>query len=142
MIPLKCDLIFYLARQTGYCEKALKKELKALGLELNNIGASTTAEGLGEKLCDSFTRLNLVFIIGGLGFSGSKGLSDVLSKALSTTKVSTNDVRKLKNEVGKQYGYLIRCGRQTIVAFPDKPQELSEMFSPQLTEYLKATYEL
>ncbi len=139
---MKCDLIFYLARQTGYCEKALKKQLSPLSISLYQIGASTTAETLGEKLCESFAHCNLVFIIGGLGFCGSRGLSEVLSKALSSTKVTARDVRKLKNESGKQYGYLIRCGKQTIIAFPDKPQELSEMFSPQLIEYLKTTYNL
>lgn len=142
MTPLKCDLIFYLARQTGYCERALKKQLSELGISLNSVGASTTPETLGEKLCESFSRCNLVFIIGGLGFSGSKGLSEVLSKAISSTKVTSENVRKLKNQSGKQYGYLIRCGRQTIVAFPDKPRELTEMFSPDLSEYLKITYNL
>ncbi len=139
---MKSDLIFYLARRTSYCEKALKKQLSELNIELNEIGASTTAESLGEKLCKSFMRCNLVFIIGGLGFTGSNGLSEVLSKAVSSTKVTVRDVRKLRNELGKQYGYIIRCGKQTIVALPDKPEELSEMFSPQLIEYLKSLYEL
>ncbi len=139
---MKCDLIFYLARQTGYCEKALKKQLSELSISLNAVGASTTPESLGEKLCDSFSRCNLVFIVGGLGFSGSKGLTEVLSKAISSTKVTPDNVRKLKNELGKHYGYLIRAGKQTIIAFPDKPQELKEMFSPELSEYLKVTYNL
>lgn len=139
---MKCDLIFYLARKTSYCEKALKKQLEETGIGLNTVTASTTPIMLGEKLIASLSRCNLVFIIGGLGFSGKNGLTDVLSKALSTTKVTPSDIRKLKSEAGKQYGYLIRCSNQTIVAFPDKPEELKEMFSPALVAYLKETYSL
>lgn len=139
---MKCDLIFYLARKTSYCEKALKKQLEELNLGLNEVTASTTPIMLGERLIDSLGRCNLVFIIGGLGFSGKNGLSDVLSKALSATKVTIADTRKLRNEIGKQYGYLIRCGNQMIVALPDKPDELSEMFSPALVSCIKSTYDL
>ena len=97
---------------------------------------------LGEKLVTSLNRCNLVFIIGGLGFSGKSGLSDVLSKALASTKVTASDIKKLKNNLGKQYGYVIRCGKQMIVALPDKPEELSEMFSPALTGCIKNAFEL
>lgn len=139
---MKCDLIFYLARRTSYCEKALRKQLEDLNLELNIITASTTPLMLGEKLVASFSRCNLVFIIGGLGFSGKSGLSDVLSKALSATKVTERDIKKLKNNAGKQYGYVIRQGKQMIVALPDKPDELSSMFSPALKNCLKSAFDL
>lgn len=139
---MKCDLIFYLARRTSYCEKALKKQLAELSLELNLVTASTTPLMLGEKLVASLNRCNLVFIIGGLGFSGKSGLSDVLSKALASTKVTTSDIKKLKNNLGKQYGYVIRCGKQMIVALPDKPEELSDMFSPALVSCIKSAFEL
>ena len=139
---MKCDLIFYLARKTSYCEKALKKQLEEIGVGLNTVTASTTPIMLGEKLIASLSRCNLVFIIGGLGFSGKNGLTDVLSKALSTTKVTPSDIKKLRSDTGKQYGYLIRCSSQTIVALPDKPDQLREMFSPALVAYLKETYSL
>ncbi len=139
---MKCDLIFYLAKKTSYCEKALKKQLEELSLSLNQVTASTTPLMLGEKLIESLNRCNLVFIIGGLGFSGKNGLSEVLSKALSATKVTSSDIRKLRNELGKQYGYLIRCGKQIIIALPDKPDELSVMFTPALVKCIKETYNL
>ena len=137
---MKCDLIFYLARRTSYCEKALKKQLEKAGLGLNAVTASTTPVMLGEKLISSLNRCNLVFIIGGLGFSGKNGLSEVLAKALSATKVNPSDIKKLRNELGKQYGYLIRCGRQMIVALPDKPEELSQMFTPALTNCIRSVF--
>lgn len=139
---MKCDLIFYLARRTSYCEKALKKQLEELGMSLNTVTASTTPLMLGEKLITSLGRCNLVFIIGGLGFSGKNGLSEVLSKALSATKVTPSDIKRLRNELGKQYGYLIRCGNQMIIALPDKPEELSQMFSPALVANIKTVYNI
>ena len=139
---MKSDLIFYLARRTSYCEKALKKQLEEIGIGLNTITASTSPVMLGEKLITSLSRCNLVFIIGGLGFSGKNGLCDVLSKALATTKVTPSDIKKLRNDLGKQYGYVIRCGKQIIVALPDKPEELSEMFSPALVSLLKNAFNL
>lgn len=139
---MKSDLIFYLARKTSYCEKALKKQLSQLSVELNEVASSTDPIALGEKLSRSLKRCNLVFIIGGLGFSGSNRLTDVLSQALSSTKVTIDDVRKLKNDLGNQYGYVIRCSKQMIIALPDHPEELTQMFSETLVTLLKTLYEL
>jgi len=139
---MKCNLVFYLARKTGYCEKALKKSLVKADIEINNVCASTTPVMLGEKLTEALSVCNLVFIIGGLGFSGENRLSDVLSRALSGTKVTINDVRKLTNPIGKSSGYMIRSGNQLIVALPDNPEELTAMLSPQIKAYIANMYNL
>lgn len=139
---MKCNLVFYLARKTSYCEKALKKALSDISIELNTVCASTTPLMLGEKLTEALSTCNLVFIIGGLGFSGENRLSDVLSRALATTKVKIGDVRKLKNTVGKNCGYLIRSGNQLIVALPDNPEELSAMLSEELKTYIANVYSI
>ena len=139
---MKCNLVFYLARKTGYSEKALKKALKDIGCELHTVSASTNPLMLGEKLTTALKTCNLVFIIGGLGFSGENRLSDVLSRALASTKVTIGDVRKLSNTVGKNEGYLIRSGNQLIVALPDNPEELTQMRSPKLKAYITEMYNL
>lgn len=139
---MKCNLVFYLARKTSYCEKALKKALADIDSELHIVCASTTPLMLGEKLTEALKTCNLVFIIGGLGFSGENRLSDVLSRALATTKVKIGDVRKLSNSVGKNCGYFIRSGNQLIVALPDNPEELTAMLSPQLKAYIAEMYNL
>ncbi|MBQ2687439.1 MAG: hypothetical protein IJF52_02280 [Clostridia bacterium] len=139
---MKCNLVFYLARKTSYSEKALKKALAEINIELHNVCASTTPLMLGEKLTEALSTCNLVFIIGGLGFSGEHRLSDVLSRALATTKVKISDVRKLANSVGKNCGYLIRSGNQLMVALPDDPEELTAMLTPQLKAYISDMYNL
>jgi len=139
---MKCNLVFYLARKTSYCEKSLKKALTKIDTEINNVCASTNPLMLGEKLTEALNTCNLVFIIGGLGFSGEHRLSDVLSRALATTKVKISDVRKLANSVGKNCGYLIRSGNQLMVALPDDPEELTAMLTPQLKAYISDMYNL
>ena len=139
---MKCNLVFYLARKTSYCEKALKKSLMQIDTELNTICASTNPLMLGEKLTEALKTCNLVFIIGGLGFSGDNRLSDVLSRALASTKVEIGDVKKLKSENPRVFGYLIRSGKQLIVALPDNPEELTAMLSPQLKKYIADMYNL
>ncbi len=139
---MKCNLVFYLARKTSYCEKTLKKSISEFGAELNTVCASTNPLMLGEKLTEALRTCNLVFIIGGLGFSGENRLSDVLSRALASTKVNISDVKKLSNTVGKNFGYLIRSGNQLIVALPDNPEELNSMLSPQVKKYIADIYEL
>ena len=139
---MKCNLVFYLARKTSYCEKALKKAIAEIDTELNTVCASTNPLMLGEKLTVALKTCNLVFIVGGLGCSGENRLSDVLSRALAATKVKISDVRKLSNTVGKNCGYLIRSGNQLIVALPDNPEELVSMLSPQLKSYIAKMYNL
>lgn len=139
---MKCNLVFYLARKTSYCEKALKKSLIKADIEINNVCASTTPVMLGEKLTEALSVCNLVFIVGGLGFSGENRLSDVLSRALSGTSVTINDVRKLTNPIGKNEGYMIRSGNQLIVALPDNPEELTAMLSSQIKTYIADMYNL
>lgn len=137
---MKCNLVFYLARKTGYSEKALKKVLKEMDFELHTVSASTNPLMLGEKLTAALKTCNLVFIVGGLGFSGENRLSDVLSRALASTKVTIGDVKKLSNPVGKNAGYLIRSGNQLIVALPDNPEELTAMLTPTLKSYITELY--
>lgn len=139
---MKSNLVFYLARKTSYCEKALKKSLAELSVDLNTVCASTTPMMLGQKLTDALSTCNLVFIIGGLGFSGENRLSDVLSRALATTKVTIDNVKKLPNSVGKNCGYIIRSGMQAIVALPDNPDELKAMLSAELKSYIAEIYSL
>lgn len=139
---MKCNLVFYLARKTSYCEKALKKAVSDMGIELNTVCASVNPLMLGERLSEALRICNLVFIVGGLGFSGENRLSDVLSRALASTKVEIGDVKRLSPENGKTCGYLIRSGKQLIVALPDNPEELSSMISPQLKKYIADIYGL
>lgn len=139
---MKCNLVFYLARKTSYCEKALKKSLAQIDTELHTVCASTNPLMLGEKLTEALKTCNLVFIIGGLGFSGDNRLSDVLSRALSSTKVEIGDVKKLRSDNSRACGYLIRSGKQLIVALPDNPEELTAMLSPQLKKYIADIYNL
>lgn len=133
---MNCEIIFYLARKTGLCEKTLKKEIADLNIHPHTSFFATTPESLGTHIINSLERSNVVFITGGLGSFGKIGIENVLSKALAYKM--PDDIKKLKNPLSSNDGYIIRQGGQLIVVLPDEPQEIQAVFSDSLMGYLKA----
>jgi len=95
---MNCRLVFFAARKTSFCERALQKSFSELDLELVKTCFATDSEQLGNELTDAFKKLNVVFVVGGLGFDDEKGIKSIISRALCETPV--NDCKKLKNENG------------------------------------------
>ena len=93
---MNCRLVFFAARKTSFCERALQKSFSELDLELVKTCFATDSEQLGNELTDAFKKLNAVFVVGGLGFDDEKGIKSIISRALCETPV--NDCKKLKNE--------------------------------------------
>lgn len=91
---MNCRLVFFAARKTSFCERALQKSFSELDLELVKTCFATDSEQLGNELTDAFKKLNAVFVVGGLGFDDEKGIKSIISRALCETPV--NDCKKLK----------------------------------------------
>lgn len=91
---MNCRLVFFAARKTSFCERALQKSFSELDLELVKTCFATDSEQLGNELTDAFKKLNVVFVVGGLGFDDEKGIKSIISRALCETPV--NDCKKLK----------------------------------------------
>ncbi len=132
---MNCELIFYLATKTNLCEKALEKSLKNYDLNFRTSLFATRSDALGSLIIDAFEKTNVVFIVGGLGIKDKNGIENVLSKALANK--SPDDLKKLKNPLSGDDGYLIRQGGQLLVALPDKPGEIERFFEEPLNGYLK-----
>lgn len=132
---MNCDLIFYLSNKTSQCEKALKKAISQLKLNLNNVHFSTSPKSFGEKLISCLESTNLVFVIGGLYSNETTSITNVLSTALS--KNPPDNYYKLKNPVANQDGYLIEKGNQILIILPDSPDEIQEMIDENVINYLK-----
>ena len=71
---MNCRLVFFAARKTSFCERALQKSFSELDLELVKTCFATDSEQLGNELTDAFKKLNAVFVVGGLGFDDEKGI--------------------------------------------------------------------
>ena len=132
---MNCRLVFFAARKTSFCERALQKSFSELDLELVKTCFATDSEQLGVELTDAFKKLNVVFVVGGLGFDDEKGIKSIISRALCETPV--NDCKKLKNEYGDD-GYVIRAAHHLLVLLPDEPAQIEEIMHGPLKKYIKA----
>ncbi|MCH5304087.1 MAG: hypothetical protein J1E41_04410 [Ruminococcus sp.] len=137
---MNCELIFYLATKTNLCEKSLKNSVKYLDLNFRTALFATEPEVLGKLIIDAFEKTNIVFIVGGLDNSEKNGTENILSKALANKL--PDDLKKLKNPVSDADGYLVRQGGQLLIALPDKPEEIEEILSGPLNNYLENFTEL
>ena len=132
---MNCRLVFFAARKTSFCERALQKSFSELDLELVKTCFATDSEQLGNELTDAFKKLNAVFVVGGLGFDDEKGIKSIISRALCETLV--NDCKKLKNENGDD-GYDVRAANQILILQPDEPEQIESIMQGPLRKYIMA----
>ena len=132
---MNCRLVFFAARKTSFCERALQKSFSELDLELVKTCFATDSEQLGNELTDAFKKLNAVFVVGGLGFDDEKGRKSIISRALCETPV--NDCKKLKNENGDD-GYVVRAANQILILLPDEPEQIESIMQGPLRKYIMA----
>lgn len=132
---MNCRLVFFAARKTSFCERALQKSFSELDLELVKTCFATDSEQLGNELTDAFKKLNVVFVVGGLGFDDEKGIKSIISCALCETPV--NDCKKLKNENGDD-GYVVRAANQILILLPDEPEQIESIMQGSLRKYIMA----
>ena len=132
---MNCRLVFFAARKTSFCERALQKSFSELDLELVKTCFATDSEQLGNELTDAFKKLNVVFVVGGLGFDDEKGIKSIISRALCATPV--NDCKKLKNENGDD-GYVVRAANQILILLPDEPEQIESIMQGPLRKYIMA----
>ncbi len=132
---MNCRLVFFAARKTSFCERALQKSFSELDLELVKTCFATDSEQLGNELTNAFKKLNVVFVVGGLGFDDEKGIKSIISRALCETPV--NDCKKLKNENGDD-GYVVRAANQILILLPDEPEQIESIMQGPLRKYIMA----
>ena len=132
---MNCRLVFFAARKTSFCERALQKSFSELDLELVKTCFATDSEQLGNELTDAFKKLNVVFVVGGLGFDDEMGIKSIISRALCETPV--NDCKKLKNENGDD-GYVVRAANQILILLPDEPEQIESIMQGPLRKYIMA----
>ena len=132
---MKYNLIFYLSRKTSYCEKMLKKALAPIGGEAHQITSATTPVELGTQVSRSLRLCPLTVIIGGFNSFEDDNLRVVLSRVFSNSKLTLDNMRKLRTDGGNE-GYIVRDKNQILLAFPDSPDDITEMCSEELLKYI------
>lgn len=132
---MDCRIVFYSARKTSFCEKALKKSFSELGLTPAEISFATDNGTLGNSLIDGFKQCNVIFVIGGLGFDDSRSIKRIISRAVAD--VGIDDCKKLKN-VGGNDGFVLRAQDQILVILPDEPEQIKEIMQGNIRGYFIA----
>ena len=77
---MNCSIIYYSARKTSFCEKALKKILSETGLNFVSAVFTTKKEAFGDALIKAFEKGDAVFTVGGLEFEDSRSARDIISQ--------------------------------------------------------------
>ena len=132
---MNCSIIYYSARKTSFCEKALKKFLSETGLNFVSAVFTTKKEAFGDALIKAFEKGDAVFTVGGLEFEDSRSARDIISQAAASSDPEL--CRRLENAQGDD-GSLIRAGRQLLVMLPDEPEQIEAITRGALSAYIKA----
>lgn len=135
---MECYLIYYCSKKTALCEKAVKTELKSCGVEIIKTLGAADPLYLGNMLTDGLNHCGVVITIGGLNSFKTDSLEKILSSAIEKSGVTIENVRKLPLDIEQdKFGYLIEKGNQCIIALPDNPEEISELFENFLSNYFE-----
>ena len=132
---MKYNLIFYISKKTSYCEKAVRRALSTIGGEVHRITSTVTPVALGEEVSRSLKICPLTVIVGGFGSMEDDNLATVLSRVFSNSSLTLENMRKLSAKSGEE-GYIIRYKTQILLALPDSPRDIEEMFSEELLKYI------
>ena len=86
-------------------------------------------------MCESLRLCPLSVIIGGLSSIDDDNLAVVLSRVLSNSGLTLNNMRKITASSGHK-GYIIRYKNQILLALPDSPDDVEEILSEPLLKYI------
>ena len=133
-MTMKYDLIFYISKKTGYCEKRLRKRLAEIDAQPNRIVSATSPTELGEEVAHSLRLCPLAVIVGGLRSTEDDNLATVLSRVFSNSALTLDNMRKITS--GATCGYVVRCRNQMLLALPDSPDDIEAIISDDLLRYI------
>lgn len=130
---MDCKVIFYSARKTSFCERSLRKSFSQLSLGFIESTFANNRKDFAGQIINAFEKVDIVFVIGGLGIDGNRGMKNIISNALENSEF--DDCYKIKNGQGED-GYVVKCGSQVLVLLPDEPSQIEEIMQGTLGRYL------
>lgn len=131
---MKCMVVYYAARKTSLCERALRRLLPELGLNMDSAVFAARRGALGEALPRAFAAADIVLTVGGLDLTDARGIRDIVSQAAADSCPSL--CRRLANSGGD--GYLVRAGEQLLVMLPDDPGRIEAILRGTAGRYIRA----
>ena len=132
---MDCSVIYYAARKTSFCEKALNRCLSPLHLRISSACFANGAQQLGERLIEAWSTNGICAVVGGMEFTDERAVTRIISNAAASSRPET--VRKLPCTGG--CGYLLRAGSQLLLLLPDDPGRIEEILRGDLSDYIRNT---
>ena len=129
-----CRLVFYSARKTSFCERALKMSFLELDLKLLKTSFAVKAKQLVDFLSESFSGCDMVFVIGGLSLDEERNAKTIIASSVDGTSV--DDIKRLDNESGED-GYVLRAKNQFLIMLPDEPYQIENIMQGAIGKYIK-----
>ena len=130
---MDCSIIFYSAKKTSLCEKALKHSLSTTVFLVRKTSFSTDSVGLADGIKNGFKNSSVVFVIGGTRLYDERKVTDVVSKIIDADSI--DECKKLKNNCGDD-GFLLRAGGQFLILLPDEPEGIEDIMRSYVVEYI------
>ena len=131
---MDCRLVFYSARKTSFCERALKKSFLELDLKLLKTSFAVKAKQLVDFLSESFSGCDMVFVIGGLSLDEERNAKTIIASSVDGSSV--DDIKRLDNESGED-GYVLRAKNQFLIMLPDEPYQIENIMQGAIGKYIK-----
>ncbi len=131
---MDCRLVFYSARKTSFCERALKKSFLELDLKLLKTSFAVKSKQLVDFLSESFLGCDLVFVIGGLSLDDERNAKTIIASSVDGSSV--DDIKRLDNESGDD-GYVLKAKNQFLIMLPDEPYQIENIMQGAIGKYIK-----
>lgn len=130
---MDCTIIFYSARKTSLCERALKDSLSTSTLAVRDAFFSNGSDGLAEGIKKAFGNSPVVFVIGGTRLYDERQVTSVISNVIEAQSI--DECKRLKNNFGDD-GYVLKSGEQTMILLPDEPDGIKDIMKEYVIQYI------
>lgn len=131
---MKCALLFYTARKTGYCETALSGGIAAAA-DIDYIGAAVNADQLEESVNECLNKYNLLFVLGDITRRDDTSLVSAMSKGFGGIDKNVKSQRIMqKNETA---GYYVALENKHIFLLGDNPGVIEKTASEKILDFIR-----
>ncbi len=134
---MDCDIFFYMSHKTGYIQRTLAMCLEVCrrecgDLQISKGTAAVSPKDFGDKLAESLSRTDVVFVMGGLSFDKEHDVMELLSDYFADNDMEVTFNKRVENPEGGRCGYIVRSGNKYVTVLPDEPEQVQAMVGKEL----------
>lgn len=131
---MKCAVIFYTARKTGYCETALSGGIASVA-NIDYIGAAVNPSMLEENINKCLNKYNLLFVLGNINRNDDASLVRIISKGFGGIYKSLEAQRIIHRD--ETAGYYIALENKHIFLLNDNPTVIEKIASEKISDFIR-----